>query len=64
MDQKKIDESFVQEKGVFTPRTMVIKKKYPVIKSERFKSGCVLIAKSDYEYLLRLANEAESARFK
>lgn len=63
MDQKKIEESFVQEKGIFTPRTMVIKKKYHVMKSGKFKGGCVLIAKKDYEYLLKLANEAENERF-
>lgn len=63
MDQKKIDESFIQEKGIFTPRSMVIRKKYHVIKSERYKQGCVLIEKKDFDYLLKLTNEAENARF-
>ena len=65
MDQQKIEESFVRDgKGVLIPRSIVIKQKYHVVKSERFKQGCVLIAKKDYDYLLKIANEAESERFK
>ena len=64
MDQKKIDESFIQDKGVFTPRSMVIRKKYQTKTSTRYKDGCVLISKSDFAYLLKMCNEAEDARFK
>ena len=65
MDQEKINESFVAGgKGILTPRTIVIKKKYKPLKSNRYKQGCVLISKKDYDYLLKLANEAENERFK
>lgn len=65
MDKAKIEESFVKEsKGVMIPRSIVIRKKYAITISKRFKKGCVLISRDDYEYLLKLTNEAESARFK
>lgn len=65
MDQEKIKESFVEgKKGILTPRTIIIKQKYKTVKSERYKQGCVLISKDDFDYLLRLANEAEAERFK
>ncbi len=65
MDQEKINESFgAGEKGILTPRTMIIKKKYKPVKSSKYKQGCVLISKKDYDYLLKLANEAENIRFK
>ncbi len=65
MDVKKIKESFVEtEKGVFIPRSIVIKSKRKVVKSQVYKDGCVLLRRVEYEYLLKMANEAESARFK
>lgn len=65
MDKVKIEESFVKDKkGILIPRSIVIKQKYHVVKSARYKHGCVLIAKSDYDYLLKLTNEAENERFK
>lgn len=65
MDQKKIDESFVKDKkGIFTPRSIIIRKKYKAVKSQRYSEGCVLISVKDFDYLLKLTNEAESERFK
>lgn len=65
MDQKKIDESFVKGKGgILTPRSIIIKGKYKVGISKRFSQGCVLLQKNDYDYLLKLSNEAENERFK
>ena len=65
LDQKKIDESFVKDdKGIFTPRSIMIRQRYKITKSEKFKQGCVLVSKGDYEYLLKMANETENERFK
>ncbi len=65
MDRDKIKESFVEtEKGVFVPRSIIIRKNCKVVKSQRYKDGCVLLRRVEYEYLLKMANEAESARFK
>lgn len=64
MDKEKIKESFVEtEKGVFVPRSIKIKDTYKINYSERYKDGCVLLPRAEFEYLLKLANEAESARF-